>query len=127
MGVKNKIGDLDEICKKILKVDTMIRFTAILSEKGRVLAAHKKEGVKLLVNEKQQEMLFMQVALEARMHKEYDEQLGKIEFISLEREKIIMLGFSFESYVIYLTTEKGIDLIKVTSEILQMIKMMTTK
>ena len=121
MHAENKNGDLDEICKKVLKVDK-IRFVAILSEKGRVLTTHKKDGIKLLVDEKRQEMLFMQVALETRMHKEYDEQLGKIEFISLEREKIMTLGFSLENYILYLTAEKGIDSTKVTSEILQMIR-----
>jgi len=121
-GTKIEIGSLEEICKKVLEFDPKIRFVSVLSEKGALLTSHKKEGIKLLLNERHQEMLFMEAALVTRMHKEYDEELGKLEFVSIDRERIVLVGVPFDGHLLYLTAEKSIDLKKTVSKILSAIK-----
>lgn len=116
------MDELESICKKIVKIDSKIRFAGIISEKGRLLAGHKKEGIRFLVNEKNQEMLFMGVALKERMRREYDEQLGPVDFTVSHRAKCVIMGFRFGEDLIYVSSEKDVDLTKVTSRILEIVK-----
>jgi hypothetical protein len=76
----NQTGVLESICKKILDLDPKIRFAGIISYKGKLLAGGEKEGVKMLVDKKNHEILFMEVALRVRMRQEFDKQLGPVNF-----------------------------------------------
>lgn len=115
------ISDLESICKRIVKTDPKIRFAGIISDKGRLLAGHKKVGIKFLVNEKNHEMLFMGVALKERMRREYDEQLGPVDFTVSHRAKCVIMGFRFGEDILYVSAEKDVDLTKVTSTIMEII------
>ena len=105
-----------------MEVNPRIRFVGIISDKGRLLAGHKKEGIKFHINEKNHEMLFMGVALKERMRREYDEQLGPVDFTVSHRAKCVIIGFPFGEYILYVSGEKDLDLTKATSGILEIIK-----
>jgi hypothetical protein len=116
------MDELESICRKIVAIDTKIRFAGIISDKGRLLAGHKKEGIRFLVNEKNQEMLFMGVALKERMRRDYDEQLGPVDFTVSHRAKCVVMGFRFGEDLLYISGEKDLDLTKVSKRILEIIK-----
>jgi hypothetical protein len=105
-----------------VEIDPKIRFAGIISDKGRLFAGYEKEGIKFLVNEKNQEMLFMGVALKERIRREYDEQLGPVDFTASHRAKCVVMGFRFGEDILYLSGEKDLDLTKVSSRILEIIR-----
>jgi hypothetical protein len=116
------LDELESICEKVLEIDPGIRFVGIISDKGRLLAGRKKGGIKLHVNEKNHEMLFMGIALKQRMRREYDEQLGPVDFTISHRAKCVIMGFPFGEYILYVSGEKDLDLTKVISKILEIVK-----
>jgi uncharacterized protein DUF6659 len=118
----NQTGVLESICKKILDLDPKIRFAGIISYKGKLLAGGEKEGVKMLVDKKNHEILFMEVALRVRMRQEFDKQLGPVNFTVSHRRKMVIMSFPFRNEILYVSGENDLDLAKVPSEILRIIK-----
>ena len=118
----NQIGILESICKKILDLDPKIRFAGIISYKGKLLAGGEKEGVKMLVDKRNHEMLFMEVALRVRMRQEFDKQLGQVNFTVSHRGKMVIMSFPFKSDILYVSGENDLDLAKIPSEILRIIR-----
>jgi hypothetical protein len=118
----NQIGILESICKKILDLDPKIRFAGIISCRGRLLAGGEKEGVKMLVDKRSHEIMFMEVALRVRMRQEFDEQLGIVNFTVSHREKMVIMSFPFGDKILYVSGENDLDLAKVPTEILRIIK-----
>ena len=118
----NQTGVLESICKKILDLDPKIRFAGIISYKGKLLAGGEKEGVRMLVDKRNHEMLFMEVALRVRMRQEFDKQLGPVNFTVSHRGKMVIMSFPFRNEILYISGENDIDLTKVPSEILRIIK-----
>jgi hypothetical protein len=116
------LGELESICEKVLEINPRIRFVGIISDKGRLLAGRKNEGIKFLVNEKDHEMLFMGLALKERMRRDYDEQLGPVDYTVSHRAKCVIMGFPFGENILYVSGEKDLDLTKVASKILEIIK-----
>ena len=52
----------------------------MINERGKLLAGGLREGLKSLEDPKDDEMLFMELALRVRMRKEFDKQLGSVKF-----------------------------------------------
>lgn len=118
----NQTGVLESICKKILDLDPKVRFAGIISYKGKLLAGGEREGVQMLVDKRNHEMLFMEVALRVRMRQEFDKQLGPVNFTVSRRGKMVIMSFPFGNEILYVSGENDLDLTKVPSEILRIIK-----
>ena len=55
-------------------------------------------------------MLFTEVALRARMRKEFDLQLGRVRFAMSVREKVVIMSFPLsESEILYVSANTEID------------------
>ena len=113
---------LESICKKILDLEPKIRFAGIISYKGKLLAGGEREGVKTLVDKRNHEMLFMEVALRVRMRQEFDKQLGPVNFTVSRRGKIVIMSFPIGNEILYVSGENDLDLAEAPSEILRIIK-----
>jgi len=72
-----------------MAVDPKIRFAGVINERGRLVAGGMKENVEPLENEKDDEMIFMELALRVKMRKEFDKQLGSVNFAMASRERAI--------------------------------------
>ena len=99
-----------EICKKVLKLDSKIRFAGLINDKGRYLTGATRKGVKFLISMKEKEMLFMEVALRTRMRREFDQQLGTVNFSLSHRNNVIILSFPYGDEILYVSAETGLDL-----------------
>ncbi len=119
--MQKPVPELESICKKVVELDPNVRFTGIVSTKGKLLASHKKGGIKLHVNEKNHEMLFMGLALKERMRQDYDEQLGPVDYTVSHRAKCVIIGVPFEKNILLISGEKDLDVTKISSKILQML------
>src|SRR5207245_11228459 len=102
--------DFDKVCKKVMDLDPKIRFAGIINEKGRLFAGGMKEGVKSLEETGDDEMLYMQLVLRAKMRREFDRVLRPVEFALSYREKVIIMSLPMTDHVILFTTEKGIEI-----------------
>ena len=50
-------------------------------------------------------MLYIQMALEIAMRKEFDDTLGKINYIATNRNKVLMITIPMDDHVILISAE----------------------
>ena len=120
--LSSKIFDYTKICKTILTIDPKIRFAGVINERGRLVAGGMKENVEPLESEKDDEMIFMELALRVKMRKEFDRQLGRVNFAMASRERALALSFLLNEDILYVVTEPDADYGQLPKKILQLIK-----
>lgn len=81
-----------------------------------------KKGLASLEDAKKDEMLFMELSLRVRMRHEFDTEFGPVEFSLSYRGKIVIMSFPMDPNVLFVTTERQIDLNKIPFKILELIK-----
>ncbi len=114
--------DYDFICGEILKLDNEIRFVGIINGRGKLLAGGLRDGLKSLEDPKDDEMLFTEVALRARMRKEFDSQLGKVRFAMSVRDKVIIMSFPIgDDGILYVSANTELNYSKISDKILEML------
>ena len=113
---------LESICKMILDLDPDIRFAGVINNKGKLLTANTKKGIRFLTTQKDQEMLLMEIALGVRMRKEHDSHLGPVIFTISYGDKIIAMNFPLGDEILCISAEQKIDLMTAPFLILQFLK-----
>ena len=93
--------DENELCTKVSKIDPKIRFSGLINNKGRLVAGGMVGSVKSLEDEREDEMLFMELALRVKMRQEFDKDFGKVNFTLSHREKLIVMSFPFNKNVLF--------------------------
>ncbi len=120
--MKHTIYNYTEICDKVKNLDSKIRFTGVINDLGRLVAGGMKEGVEPLESQKEDEVLFMELALKAKMRKEFDKQLGSVNFAMSLREKAIVMSFPIvNSDILYVFADPNVDYQKLIGKILSSI------
>ena len=120
--MKHTIYNYTEICDKVKNLDSKIRFTGVINDLGRLVAGGMKEGVEPLESQKEDEVLFMELALKAKMRKEFDKQLGSVNFAMSLREKVISMSFPIgNSDTLYVFADPNVDYRKLLEKILNSI------
>ena len=121
--MSGQILNYQEICESIKKLDSKIRFAGVINERGRLVAGGIKDGIEPLDSEKEDEMLFMELALRVKMRKEFDNQLGKVEFSMSLRGKALTMGFPIGDDVLYVYAKPDADFKDLPPKILEFIKL----
>jgi Family of unknown function (DUF6659) len=112
----------DIICNEIFKLDEKIRSARVINEKGRLIAGGMRPGLVSLEDAKKDEMLFMELSLRVKMRHEFDEDFGKVEFSLSYREKVILMSFPVDNSVLFVSSERQLDLGKIPFGILNILK-----
>lgn len=112
---------LEKICQKIIKVDPKVRSARIISSRGHLMAGGMKAGLQSLESQKQDEMMFMELALRVRMRHEFDKEFGEVHFSMSYRDKVIVMSFPLaEDGVLLVSLEKDADFGKIAFKILKL-------
>ena len=118
----DNVEELEKICQKIIKLDPKMRSARIINSRGHLVAGGMKKGLMSLEAQKQDEMMFMELALRVRMRKEFDSEFGEVHFSMSYREKVIVMSFPLANDdVLLVSTEKDLDFGKVPFKILKII------
>ena len=120
--MESNTDPLEIICKKILDMDSAFRFVGIITDKGKLIAGGLKQGVKPLIEDKESEMVHMEIALMMRMRREHDSHLGPVNFAISHREKVVLLSFFVGENILYVSATNEIDLGKIPFKILQVLR-----
>lgn len=105
----------------MLSVDPKIRFAGVINERGRLVAGGMKETVEPLENEKDDEMIFMELALRVKMRKEFDKQLGTVNFAMASRERALAISVIINDDILYVVAEPDADYGSLPKKILEII------
>ncbi len=103
-------------------MDKDIRFVGVINERGKLLAGGLREGLKSLEDPKDDEMLFMELALRVRMRKEFDKQLGSVKFAMSLREKVIVMSFPIGDNILYVSANTSLNYGKIPPKVLEIIQ-----
>ena len=106
-----------EIVDLISKISPYIRFVGVISKSGQLLANHRREDLKPLLDQKGTQYQFAQIAIKTELEEQFDEQLGETEFIWEERTKVQTIAFAISSKRIWITIDKNV----IRSEMLRII------
>jgi len=101
-----------EIVEEIIDLDSKMRFVAIIDLKGNIVEAIMKTGKTSLKTQKEEEHFCKQVALRRKMRYEFNQHLGKVRYVHVEREKVTQLVIYSKRKSIYFTVEPELSLDK---------------
>jgi len=110
-------NDDNEICELISKISLYIRFVGIISKTGTLLAHFRRDELEPLLDQKNTQYQFAQIAIKNELEEQFDAQLGDIEFVWEEREKVQTISFGILDKKIWITIDRKV----VRTEILRII------
>ena len=106
-----------EIADLISKISPYIRFVGVISKSGQLLASQRREDLEPLLDQKNTQYQFAQIAIKTELEEQFDDQLGETEFIWEERTKVQTIAFSVSGKKIWITIDRNV----IRSEILRII------
>ena len=118
-------NDDDEICELISKISTYIRFVGIISKTGTLLAHFRREGLEPLLDQKNTQYQFAQIAIKNELEEQFDSQLGDIEFVWEEREKVQTISFGILDKKIWITIDRKVvrtEMLRIIDSCLPIVK-----
>lgn len=111
------------MCQTIMNLDPKMRSARVINDRGHLEAGGMKKGLKALEDAKQDEMMFMEIALRVRMRHEFDKEFGKTLFSLSYREKVIILSFALsDGNVLLVSSQTSTDFGKIPFKILKIIE-----
>ena len=117
------VEKLESICQQILKLDIKMRSARFINARGHLAAGGMKDGLLSLEAKKQDEMMFMELALRVRMRHEFDTEFGIVHFSLSYRDKVIVMSFPLSNDdVLLVSCEKDTDFGDIPFKILKIIE-----
>ncbi len=117
------VEKLENICQQILKLDPKMRSARFINARGHLTAGGMKDGLLSLEAKKQDEMMFMELALRVRMRHEFDTEFGIVHFSLSYRDKVIVMSFPLSNDdVLLVSCEKDTDFGDIPFKILKIIE-----
>jgi len=120
------VEDLEKMCQQIIALDPKMRSARLINSRGHLTAGGMKNGLLSLESQKQDEMMFMELALRVRMRHEFDGEFGKVHFSISYRDKVIVMSFPLSNdNALLLSCEKEIDFGQLPFDVLKIIEPLT--
>lgn len=114
-----------ETVEEIINLDAKMRFVAIVDKEGNIIESIMKDGKSSLKSQKEEEHFCMQVAQRRKMRKDFDESLGQVRYVHVEREKLTQMVIYPKNFTVYFTMEPEMTM-ESKLKIINKIKKMTS-
>ena len=114
-----------EIADLIGKISPYIRFVGVISKNGQLLAYQRRDGLKPLLDQKNTQYQFAQIAIKTELEDQFDAQLGDVEFVWEERAGVQTLAFSVGTKKIWVSIDKNVirtEVIRIIDACLPVVK-----
>lgn len=116
MAQPDKIKSLDEACKKVLEMP-MIRFVGVLDKMGNRIAGGFKEGLSSYLRDPDSRRMYIQLTLEFLMRKDFDKELGSIDYIASRRGKVTMISIPAKEYLVLISAQRDVSIESVIKKV----------
>jgi len=114
--------EYDDICSKILKIDSKIRFVAIYNSWAEKQASQTQKGLKIHLPEKVTKDAINQALLRWESRKKMSEWVGTPKYSMAEYEKIKRLTFYLnENNILLVSTEIDTDHNQIINQIQELL------
>ena len=101
----NKYLHLENKCNEFLR-DDEIRFVGVVNNMGNLIAGGLSNRVDWIETDEKRRMLYMQMALEISMRKEFDNTLGEINYVSTNRKNIMMITIPLNNHILLISAKR---------------------
>lgn len=109
--------EAQDIVKKIRAISQYVRFAGVVDSKGKILAYERRQGHKPLLNIKNTSDQFSHLAIKTGMASQFNKQLGNVQFMWEEREKVQTISFAIGKNTVWVSIDKKV----IRSEVLRII------
>jgi hypothetical protein len=109
--------DFETICNTIATISPFMRFVGVIGESGNLLAYKRRQDLVPLLNEKNTQYQFSHIAMKTDLEGFFDKNLGGIEFVWEEREKVQTIAFAIKKSRVWISIDKKV----IRSEVLRII------
>jgi hypothetical protein len=116
------------LCDIIIKLDRNIRFVGIVNNKGEVIEGGFQEGVEPLLEESEEQEMYVNSLSNMALIQNFSDRLGKVKYSLTEYQKIALLTFPLDSSILCLSVYvKDTNVDKLKNAILRIISTRRTK
>jgi len=115
--------ELVDIIEDIINLDPKMRFVGFIDLNGNIVESIIKSGKTSLESQKEEEHFCKQVAQRRKMRKNFDNSLGKVRYVHVEREKVTQMVTYTKKFTVYFTMEPEMtieDKLKIVNKIKKM-------
>ncbi len=96
-------------CNLLLEIPEL-RFVGFLNSMGNLIAGGFKQGVTPLHDESERQKLYMETVLRVKIRKEFDYNLGAVQYAAARRKKVVTMTFPLNGMVLFVSTELNVDI-----------------
>ena len=103
---------VEEIQKKIndILVEPEIRFCGLIDSSGQLIAGGFRKGVVPLETDERRKQMFQELAHRVTNRQGFDDNLGRVKYSASRREKVVMMSFPIEKFIILVITESHVNI-----------------
>jgi len=107
-------------CKDLLDEDE-IRFAGIINEAGNLICGGFKKGLLPLESDQAKLESFMKFFAKISLIKEYDDNLGPINYLVVRRDKAVLISFPFplSRFLLLISAEPSVNIENLASKIIK--------
>jgi hypothetical protein len=96
-------------CNLLLQIPE-IRFVGFLNSMGNLIAGGFKQGVIPLHDESERQKLYIEIVLRVKTRKEFDYDLGEVQYAAARRKKVVTMTFPLNGMVLFVSTELDVNI-----------------
>lgn len=109
----------EQKCDKLLQ-EKEIRFAGIVDENGSLVTGGFKKDLKPFEGDESRLKSFMEFVSKVSIPKEYDENLGPINYLAARRDKVVLISFPFpiSKILLLISAEPSVDIEGISKKII---------
>ena len=108
---------LDSLCSTVLDVNENIQAVSVINKQGRAVHKIARTGTYLPMQEQENEMLLMQTVITMSMGRDFDEPLGEIGYVHVERKNLSLFSFPIDDYIVLVTSKAAVGSISLARKV----------
>lgn len=101
--------DYSKLCESVFDLNSDIRYVAVIDDAGIPIAGGMRGGIDSIMDENNEELYLTHTALRKSMRERFNNIMGGSRFAYVEREKISILTFYMNKYVLLVTMEPSVN------------------
>ena len=108
----------DDLCKNVLKIDSKIRFSGVVNDKGHLVAGGNRENVEQLLSSDEIGMSVHYTLQKSENVRNLSHKIGFEKFSITEYDKVTLISIPFSKKELFLiSTEPGANYIEIIHQI----------
>ena len=101
--------DYSKLCESVFDLNSDIRYVAVIDDTGTPIAGGMRGGIDSIMDENNEELYLTHTPLRKSMRERFNNTMGSSRFAYVEREKISILTFYMNKYVLLVTMEPSVN------------------